>query len=52
MMWDHPFWLLLTVAVMVWYSTITIVVAVKGYGDIRRMLAKLSGRVTKIDFPP
>ena len=50
MMWDHPFWLLLTVAVMVWYSTITIVVAVKGYGDIRRMLAKLSGRGAQKKF--
>jgi len=46
-MWDHPFWLLLTALVMLWYSTITIVVAVKGYGDIRRMLAGLSGRVTE-----
>ena len=42
-MTDHWFWLLLTAACVAWYSTITVYVAVKGVGDIRRMLHRLSG---------
>ncbi|MCU0916851.1 MAG: hypothetical protein MUC88_20170 [Planctomycetes bacterium] len=42
MLKDHPFWASLTVAVLVWYSTVTIYVAIKGIGDIRRMLRRLS----------
>ena len=38
---DHWFWLLMTVACIVWYSTITIYVAIKGCFDIKHMLAKL-----------
>jgi len=38
---EHWFWLLITVAVIVWYSTITVYVAVKGSKDIRDMLARL-----------
>ena len=37
----HWFWLLLTVAVMVWYSTITVYVAYKGAHDIKHMLRNL-----------
>jgi hypothetical protein len=36
------FWLLLTVACLVWYSTITVYVAIKGGYDIRHMLARLA----------
>ena len=36
------FWLLLTIAVMVWYSTVTVYVAIRGAVDIRRMLDRLS----------
>ena len=36
------FWLLLTLAVIVWYSTITIYVAIRGGIDIRHMLARLA----------
>ena len=39
---EHPFWYLLTVACMVWYSTITIYVAVRGGFDIKHMLARLA----------
>ena len=37
----HPFWLILTIAAVVWYSTITIYVAIKGAGDIKQMLRNL-----------
>jgi hypothetical protein len=36
------FWLLLVMACVVWYSTITVYVAIKGGYDIRRMLRRLS----------
>ena len=38
----HWFWLLLTIACIVWYSTITVYVGFKGYADIKQMLARLS----------
>lgn len=38
---EHWFWLLLTAAVMVWYSTITVYVAIRGAKDIRSMFARL-----------
>lgn len=37
----HAFWWLMTIAVMVWYSTVTIYVAVKGAKDIKGMLKRL-----------
>lgn len=41
----HPFWWLLTGAVLLWYSTITFHVAWKGIADIRRMLKRLGKAV-------
>ena len=41
---EHWFWGILTLACLLWYSTITIYVAVKGAGDIRKMLRILSER--------
>jgi hypothetical protein len=38
---EHWFWWLLTMAVMVWYSTITVYVSVRGSMDIKCMLARL-----------
>ena len=38
---EHPVWWLLSVACIVWYSTVTIFVAVKGVGDIHGMLSRL-----------
>jgi hypothetical protein len=35
------FWLIVTIAVLVWYSTITIYVAIRGSFDIKHMLRKL-----------
>jgi hypothetical protein len=37
----HWFWWTLTAACVVWYSTITVYVAVRGLTDIRQMLARL-----------
>ena len=37
----HPFWLILTIAAVVWYSTITVYVSFKGVFDIKHMLRNL-----------
>lgn len=37
----HWFWLTLILAVVVWYSTITIWVAIRGALDIRTMVRRL-----------
>jgi len=34
-------WWFLTVACVVWYSTVTIYVAIKGVSDVKQMLANL-----------
>jgi hypothetical protein len=41
---EHWVWWTLTVACVVWYSTVTIYVAVRGGIDIRNMLSHLSRR--------
>jgi hypothetical protein len=41
-MTTHWFWGLLMIACVVWYSTITVYVAIKGAADIKQMLARLS----------
>jgi hypothetical protein len=41
---EHMGWWLLTMACVVWYSTITIYVSIKGVADIRDMLRRLSSR--------
>jgi len=38
---NHPLWGLLTLAVIVWYSTVTIYVGIRGVADIRHMLHTL-----------
>lgn len=37
----HAFWYLLTIACMVWYSSVTVYVAIRGALDIKHMLARL-----------
>jgi hypothetical protein len=37
----HWFWWTMTMACVVWYSTITVYVAIKGGADIKHMLARL-----------
>lgn len=39
----HGFWWLLTGACLFWYSFITLFVAWRGLGDIRKMLKGLKG---------
>ncbi len=41
---EHWFWGLLTLAVLVWYSTVTVYVAIRGVLDIKVMLARLKRR--------
>lgn len=42
MLTGHWFWGGVTLVCLAWYSTVTIYVAIKGAGDIRRMLRRLS----------
>ncbi len=37
-------WLILTLAALLWYSSVTIYVSYKGASDIREMLARLKQR--------
>jgi hypothetical protein len=45
MILEHWFWFGLTIATVVWYSTITIYVAVKGWLDIKNMLKRLKDNI-------
>ena len=47
MLSNHPFWGLLTLAVLVWYSTITVYVAIRGVVDIKYMLGRLRAGTEK-----
>jgi len=38
---DHWFWTMLAIACIVWYSTVTVYVAIRGSFDILGMLARL-----------
>jgi len=40
-MGQHWFWWLMAMACVVWYSTITVYVAIKGAADIKHMFARL-----------
>lgn len=40
-MTEHWFWWILALACIIWYSTVTVYVAVKGFGNIRDMLKRL-----------
>ena len=51
MMAEQPFWWLLTMACVVWYSTITVYVAVRGRFEIRKMLARLKEDQPTADQP-
>jgi hypothetical protein len=41
---EHWFWWLITMACVVWYSTVTLYVTVKGFADIRLMLRNLASK--------
>lgn len=38
---SRGFWTVMTAAVVIWYSTITVYVAIRGFKDIKQMLARL-----------
>ena len=42
MLTNHWFWGSLTLAVLAWYSTVTVYVAVRGASDIKQMFRDLS----------
>ena len=44
---NHWFWWALTAACVIWYSTITVYVAIKGAADIKNMLARLGAEKAK-----
>ena len=46
MLQDHWFWGVMTIAVLVWYSTVTIYVGIKGAADIKHMFRDLDARQT------
>ena len=39
--WSHWFWTLIVVGCLLWYSTVTLLVVVRGIVDIRGMLGRL-----------
>lgn len=41
-MTEHWFWFALTMACILWYSTVTVYVAIRGAADIKAMLGRLS----------
>ena len=43
---QHWFWWAATAACVIWYSTITVYVAIKGAKDIKNMLARLDAQRT------
>lgn len=49
---QHPFWFALTWACVVWYTTVTVYVAIRGGSDVRSMLRRLeAGNETPPDAP-
>ena len=46
---NHWFWWMLTMACVVWYSTITIYVSIKGAADIKNMLKRLDATKQRED---
>ena len=41
------FWFSLIVACLIWYSSVTVYVAIKGVREIKKLLAQLSGSTPK-----
>ncbi len=39
---EHWFWWIVMVAVLIWYATVTIFVAIRGLVDIKQMLRRLA----------
>ncbi|MCY2992440.1 MAG: hypothetical protein NTY19_31855 [Planctomycetota bacterium] len=49
MLTHHPFWGVMTIAVLAWYSTITVYVAIRGSLNIKDMLQRLKDGQEKHD---
>ena len=47
----HWFWGLLTIGILVWYTTLTVYISYKGVYDIKHMLKKLSSGQFDPDAP-
>lgn len=41
---EHWFWWLLVYAAVIWYSTVTVYVAIKGFSDVKGMLTRLANQ--------
>ncbi len=52
MLTHYWFWGLLVLAVLAWYSSVTIYVAVRGLLDIKHMFGRLGQRRAEHDQPP
>ena len=52
MIGEHFFWWLLTMSCVVWYLTITIYVAIRGWADIKTMLKHLGDISDDSPHPP
>ena len=48
---EQTFWWLVSMACVVWYSTITVYVAVRGGSEVRKMLARLKEDQATADQP-
>jgi hypothetical protein len=45
----HPFWFLVSMACVAWYSTVTVYVAIRGSTDIKHMLRHLESMKSSQD---
>ncbi len=52
MLHNHPFWATLTLAVLVWYSSITVYVGIRGAVDIKQMLRNLANQTEADERQP
>ncbi len=48
---NHPFWAALVLAVLAWYSSVTVYVAIRGAVDIKHMLRSLAEKQRSADEP-
>ncbi len=51
MLHNHPFWAALTLAVLAWYSSVTVYVAIRGAVDIKHMLRNLAEKQRSSEPP-
>jgi hypothetical protein len=49
MLTNHPIWAGLTILILLWYSTVTIYVAIRGARDVKSMLRSLKAAADRKD---